>query len=171
MDREAWQATVHGVTESDMTEQLSIAQHCFSSKEWFKLPGYNSAGWDGVTVTTLLGARYWLSGPFWAGNNDAADENNSSDRIGAVYTVLDINQAGWPPPNPTVHNLELLGRLNELRYQHFNAYFLRAVLVEVLRALLFLLTSHFSSVACNQGSSLTACLPFSPLGFRSSAWG
>ena len=27
MDRGAWKATVHGITESDMTEQLSIAQH------------------------------------------------------------------------------------------------------------------------------------------------
>ena len=25
MDREAWQATVHGVTESDMTKQVSTA--------------------------------------------------------------------------------------------------------------------------------------------------
>ena len=27
MDRGAWQTTVHGITESDMTEQLSTAQH------------------------------------------------------------------------------------------------------------------------------------------------
>ena len=27
MDRGAWKATVHGITESDMTEQLSTAQH------------------------------------------------------------------------------------------------------------------------------------------------
>ena len=27
MDRGAWWATVHGVTESDMSEQLSTAQH------------------------------------------------------------------------------------------------------------------------------------------------
>ena len=27
MDREAWPATVHGLTKSDMTEQLSTAQH------------------------------------------------------------------------------------------------------------------------------------------------
>ena len=28
MDRGAWQATVHGVTESDWTEQLSMRVHC-----------------------------------------------------------------------------------------------------------------------------------------------
>ena len=27
MERRAWQATLHGVAESDMTEQLSTAQH------------------------------------------------------------------------------------------------------------------------------------------------
>ena len=37
MDRGVWRATVHGVTESDTTEQLNTAQHsafCFRSLEW-----------------------------------------------------------------------------------------------------------------------------------------
>ena len=33
MDRGAWEATVHGVTESDMTEQLRIAQNNIEDTE------------------------------------------------------------------------------------------------------------------------------------------
>ena len=39
MNRGDWQATVHGLKESDMTEQLTLALLCFSTCTW-SLTGY-----------------------------------------------------------------------------------------------------------------------------------
>ena len=59
MDRGSWQATVHGVTESDRIEWLSTAQHihiclprCLSEKEssyqWMgSIPGMGRSPWEG----------------------------------------------------------------------------------------------------------------------------
>ena len=52
MDRGVWRATVHGVTESDTTEQLSTAQHskppwrAFLVAQWSRIHQPMQETWD-----------------------------------------------------------------------------------------------------------------------------
>ena len=67
MDRGAWWATVHGVTESDMTVWLSTAQHMGHFRNF----SLNSSPWNFAMMDifrNLFSCIKFMKGPFYSGD-------------------------------------------------------------------------------------------------------